>query len=122
MLFIKTTGFTQVLATQFLNGIPIYLGDLSLKVKGYVGAGTMITTLDTQLIRFTFSDSLSLPVNNEQLVIINTTNTNWRITHYEISDPEGLVYFRFAYVSPNTFNLNATLSTYFEVGEIQLDV
>ena len=122
MLFIKTTRFTQVLATQFLNGIPIYLVDLSLKAKGYVVAGTMITTLDTQLIRFTFSDSLSLPVNNEQLVIINTTNTNWRITDYEVCDPEGVVYFRFAYVPPITLNLNASLSTYFEVGEIQLDV
>jgi hypothetical protein len=122
MLFIKTTRFTQVLATQFLNGIPIYLGDLSLRARGYSGTGTMIITLDTQLIRFTFSDSLSLPVNNEQLVIINSTSANWRITDYEVVDPDGIVYFRFAYIPPNTLNLNAGLSMDFEVGDVQLDV
>jgi hypothetical protein len=122
MLFIKTTRFTQVLATQFLNGIPIYLGDLSLKAKGYVGTSAMITTLDTQLIRFTFSDSLSLPVNNEQLVIINSTSSNWRITDYEVVDPDDVAYFRFAYIPPNTLNLNAGLSMDLEVGDVQLDV
>lgn len=122
MLFIKTTRFTQVLATQFLNGIPIYLGDLYFKISGYKDLATTISILDSQLIRFTYSDALNLPVNNEQLIVINHTNNNWRITNYDIADADGLVYFRFAYTPPYTLNLNATLSTFFEVGDIQLDI
>jgi hypothetical protein len=122
MLFIKTTRFTQVLATQFLNGIPIYLGDLYFQVSGYKDLGTTILLLDSQLIRFTFSDSINLPVNNEQLVLINSSANNWRITNYDITDSDGLAFFRYAYTPPTTLSVLASASTFFEVGTIQLDI